>query len=254
MHRTARLALLGLFLSLPPLADAAPRPVVLFDQGHGQRFLVEETGELHLSALAEVFRAEGFEVRSAAARLDRASLEGVRALVTSGLFVPYDGPELAEIAGFMERGGGLAAMLHIAPTYAGLLERLGVIASSGVLNETEDLRGGNPLDFRVTSFLPHPLTAGLKSFSVYGGWAVMHRAQNASTLAFTGRGAWLDANRSRTRDPDEPLHAYGVLVAGTLGRGRFAVFGDDAIFQNRFLDPDNRALAANLARWLRAAP
>ncbi len=254
MCHVTRLALLALCLCLPPLADAAPRPVVLFDQGHGQRFLVEEKGELHLSGLSEVFRAEGFEVRSTGARLDRASLEGVRVLVTSGLFVPYGEEELAEITRFLEQGGGLAAMLHIAPTYAGLLERLGVIASGGVLNETGDVLGGNPLDFRVTSFLPHPLTAGLKSFSVYGGWAVMHRAPNASTLAFTGRGAWLDANRNRSRDPDEPLHAYGVLVAGTLGRGRFAVFGDDAIFQNRFLDAENRALAANLARWLRAAP
>jgi len=81
----------------------------------------------------------------------------------------------------------------------------------------------------------------------------MHRAENASTIAFTGRGAWVDANRNHRQDPDEPLHAYGVLVAGAIGRGRFAVFGDDAIFQNRFLDPDNRALAANLARWLLAA-
>lgn len=42
-----------------------------------------------------------------------------------------------------------------------------------------------------------------------------------------------------------------MVVAGSYGKGRFAVFGDDAIFQNRFLDADNRKLAANLARWLK---
>ena len=46
------------------------------------------------------------------------------------------------------------------------------------------------------------------------------------------------------------LHSYGILVVGQRGRGRFAVFGDDAIFQNRFLDASNRKLAQNLAGWL----
>jgi hypothetical protein len=32
------------------------------------------------------------------------------------------------------------------------------------------------------------------------------------------------------------------------------VFGDDALFQNRFLDGNNRVLAGNLARWLQPVP
>jgi hypothetical protein len=30
---------------------------------------------------------------------------------------------------------------------------------------------------------------------------------------------------------------------------QFLVFGDDAIFQNKFMDAHNKALAANLAGW-----
>ena len=32
---------------------------ILFDRGHNQRFLIEQTGELQLSALAEVIRVQG---------------------------------------------------------------------------------------------------------------------------------------------------------------------------------------------------
>jgi len=49
----------------------------------------------------------------------------------------------------------------------------------------------------------------------------------------------------------DAVQAFGVLVAGSRGKGRFAVFGADAIFQNRFLDESNRQLAGNLAAWLR---
>jgi len=36
-----------------------------------------------------------------------------------------------------------------------------------------------------------------------------------------------------------------------LGKGGFLVFGDDAIFQNKFMGTNNKALAANLAGWLK---
>ncbi|HSH70983.1 MAG TPA: hypothetical protein VK997_13755, partial [Deferrisomatales bacterium] len=137
-------------------------------------------------------------------------------------------------------------------TYANLLQGLGVLSSQGVLNEGEGVLEGNPLNFRVMSFSKHPLTAGLEQFSLYGGWAVMDSGRDGAvkTVAFTSRSSWIDADRDRQRGAQEVLHAYGVLVAGERGKGRFAVFGDDAIFQNRFLDEANRKLAANLASWL----
>ena len=236
-------------LAAPVLAAG---PVVLFDQGHGQRFVIEETGDLHLSRLAEVFRVAGYQVRSTAAPLSGQTLAGVDVVVTSGLFQPYSPQELEALLGFMEKGGGLSVMLHIAPTYANLLKALGVLSSHGVLNEGEGVLEGNTLNYRVKSFSKHPLTADLEQFSLYGGWAVMDsgRDEAVKTVAFTSRSSWIDADRDRQRGAREVLHAYGVMVAGQRGKGRFAVFGDDAIFQNRFLDEANRKLAINLANWL----
>ena len=63
--------------------------------------------------------------------------------------------------------------------------------------------------------------------------------------------AWLDLDRNRVYDAGgEPGGSWGVGVAGSLGKGRFVVFGDDAIFQNRFLEGGNEHLGRNLARWL----
>jgi hypothetical protein len=250
---TLRLALLHLSLlvglAVPALAGG---PVALFDQGHGQRFVIEDTGELHLSQLAEVFHNSGYEVRSTKALLNADVLQGVAVLVTSGLFQPYTGEELKAILAFVDQGGGLSVMLHIAPTYGNLLQALGVLASQGVLNEGEGVLEGNTLNYQVKSFSDHPLTAGIDHFSLYGGWAVMDSGRDPAvkTVAFTSRSSWIDMDRNRQRSPQEVAHSFGVVVAGERGKGRFAVFGDDAIFQNRFLDEANRKLAANLASWL----
>jgi hypothetical protein len=228
MFRVLFPAILSL-LTLAWGSSAAAGPVVLFDQGHGQRFVIEDQGELHLSRLAEVFRDAGYQVRSTTA--------------------PLSGQALAR---FLEQGGGLSVMLHVAPTYANLLQTLGVLSSPGVLNEGEGVLEGNTLNFRVSNFSNHPLTAGLERFSLYGGWAVMDGGRDPAvkTIAFTSRSSWIDSDRNRQRGPREVQHSYGVLVAGERGKGRFAVFADDAIFQNRFLDYANRALAENLAGWL----
>jgi hypothetical protein len=47
------------------------------------------------------------------------------------------------------------------------------------------------------------------------------------------------------------MQAFGVVIAGRSGRGGFVIFGDDALFQNKFLVEGNAALAKNLAKWLR---
>jgi len=230
---------------------AADKPVVLFDQGHGQRFVIEKQDDLQLSGLAGIFRDSGCEVRSSDGKITEATLDGVDILVSSGLFAPYDAEELNTIKNFLEQGGALSVMLHIAPTYGNLFNMLGVAASQGVLNETENVIDGNKLDFKIKNLSKHPLLDGLKQFNLYGGWALMNRGDNAKTIAYTSRHAWVDGNRDHQRNPNEPLHVYGVLVAGTKGKGRFAVFGDDAIFQNQFLNGDNKTLAIKLADWLK---
>jgi hypothetical protein len=39
-----------------------------------------------------------------------------------------------------------------------------------------------------------------------------------------------------------------------MGKGRYIIFGDDALFQNRFLVGENLFLAGNLVAWLLGSP
>lgn len=242
--------LLGLAVLLP--AAAAEQPVVLFDQGHGQMFVIGRDGPLQLSALATAFDDGGFTVRSAASPLSDDALAGVDALVISGPFAPFADAEIDAVARFVERGGRLAVMLHIGPPVVDLLHRLGVDVANGVIRESEHVLGGNPLDFAVIDLAEHPIFAGLERFAAFGAWPVMAFGEGAAIVAATGPRAWVD--RDGDGQPGEPdvVQSFGVAVAGRLGKGRFVVFGDDAIFQNRFLGEHNVALAENLVDWLGA--
>ncbi len=224
---------------------------VLFDQGHGQRFVADQEGELDLSGLAGVFRAGGFSVRTSGGPVTEAGLAGVDVLVVSGPFAPYTPDERQAVAGFLGRGGRLVVLLHIPHPVLGLLDDLGVGVWNGVVNERDGLLGGRPTDFRVSDLSDHPVNRGLGGFALYGGWALEPR-DGVEVLARTSPFAWVDKDRNRQYSAGERNGSFAVAVAGQLGRGRFVVFGDDAIFQNRFLAGDNRRLAENLVAWVGA--
>lgn len=252
MHKIVSTLIFGLLLCLPQLAAAAP--VVLFDEGHAQQFKVAGDRPLDLSALAAVFTAAGYEIRTTTQALDAATLNGVNALVISGPFKAVQAEEVAVIREFLTRGGGLAVMLHIAPPADALLQALEVAFSNGTISEKSQIIGDNPQDFKVIDLASHPLTAGLNNFALYGAWALQPTAPVTEILAKTSPHAWVDLNHDRSYNQGDAMQPFAVLVAGTSGQGRYAVFGDDAIFQNRFLEGSNRQLADNLARWLVGPP
>jgi hypothetical protein len=227
---------------------------VLFDQGHGQRFTTEGKRELDLSGLAAAFRKSGYRVVSTKRALSPKLLAGTDALVLSGPFVPYAPPEIEAITAFVKRGGALCIMLHIGPPAATLLQRLGVEHSNGVINEAEGVIDNDPHDFRVTRVTPHLLFHGLHGFSLYGAWALLPAGDRVEAIATTSPAAWVDLNRNGRLDPADARQAFAVAVAGQPGKGRFVVFGDDAVFQNKFLVGENLQLARNLAAWLAPIP
>ena len=229
---------------------ALAEPVVLFDEGHGQRFLVSQEGPLDLSGLGEAFKLNGYSLQTSPAPLTADLLKEVDILVISGAFIPLKAEEVDAVQAFVASGGGLAVMLHIAPPLGSLLQRFEVDFTNGTLREMNQLVAENPLDFRVTDLTPHPLFENLEGFSVYGSWALRGTADYAIELARTTDHGWVDLDRDNRLSKGDVAQTFALLVAGEIGDGRFAVFGDDAIFQNRFLDTDNRQLASNLARWL----
>jgi len=232
--------------SLSFAAEAAP--VVVFDQGHDQRFTVGDPGELQLSKLADTLRASQIVITTTKAPLSDDTLKGVAGLVISGAFKPLQPEEVEAVAHFVNNGGRLAVMLHIAPPLRSLLNRLDVDFSTSVLHERRDIID-NDINFRVTDLAPSPLFLGIKSFSAYGVWA-LRPGTSSSAVARTSPEAWINPNGGTTLSSESDVGTFAVVVMGTSGKGGFVVFGDDAIFQNRFFDDDNRKLANNLGTWL----
>lgn len=232
-----------------PIASAT---TVMFDQAHGERFVVEGDGPLDLTVLASRFHARGARIEVTRDPLTRASLANVDVLVVSGAFVPFAAEEVRAVAAFVERGGRLVVTLHIGPPAVGLLEPFGVGIWGGVVRDGGTVLAGEPLHFEVEHLEAHPLTRGLERFRTYGSWALEPLGSKATTVASTGDSAWLDVDGDGRRGPGEVTRRFAVVVAGERGAGRVAVFGDDAVFQNQFLVGDNLRLADNLVDWLLA--
>jgi hypothetical protein len=235
-------------LAVVPYGFAAP--VILFDEGHGQPFHVRGNGPLDLSRLAERFAANGFEVRTTSGPLDAAPLDGVTALVISGAFRPLSSGELAAVQTFLNGGGSVALMLHIAPPLGGVLELLNVDYANGILHDSSLAIDNNPQYIRVERLASHPLTQGLVDFAVYGCWALRGTAPSVEPVAWTSVQGWVDLVPDGRSGPGDARGPFAVAVAGHVAAGRYVIFGDDALFQNRFLEGNNRLLAENLAHWL----
>lgn len=240
--------LTGLLLSAVTVFAA---PVLLVDQGHEQRFVIEKDEQLQLSSFAAVMKQEGFDVRSSKEPLTEAALKGVSALIISGPFKSLEPAEVEAVARFIEQGGRLSAMLHIGSPLSGILHRLEVDFTNYVLGEQENLIDNDFRNFKVKPLAASPLFDGLEHFSVYGAWALTNTAPSARLIAATSPRGWVDLNGDKMLSKGDVVQAFGVVVEGTHGAGRFVVFGDDALFQNKFLDTSNALLARNLARWLK---
>lgn len=223
-------------------------PVILFDQGHDQRFLIEEKGDLHLSKLTEIVRNKGIIALSTKKPLNDENLKSATALVISGPFAALRPEEVEAVARFIERGGRLAAMLHIGPPLLGLLARLDLDHSNAVIHERVNVIETDT-NFRVSNLSASPLFSGVTSFSLYGGWA-LDPGKRAAAIARTSPEAWADLDGNKKLSEGDAVGKFTLVVSGTLGSGGFVVFGDDAIFQNRYLDENNSLLAANLVGWL----
>jgi len=250
MYKNFSLLFASVIIFLALATSAVADPVVLFDESHAQQFLIGKDGPLDLSALAATYSENGFQVKSSSGPLNDAELSSSDVLVLSGPFRPLNNDEVRAVIDFVGSGGGLAVMLHIPQPTLNLLRQLNVDVANGTLHEDGAAIGGNPLYFKVSRLAVHPLTSGLESFSVYGSWALRSTAEHVTTLAETGQHGWVDLDHDNRFSTADAMQPFGVAVAGHLGKGRYVVFGDDAMFQNRFFDESNRRLAINLLNWL----
>jgi hypothetical protein len=243
---------IGLFLlSLAVVQAAENKRTVIFDQGHGQKFVIEKEGDLQLSRLSGLLRKAGYEAKVNTGQINDATLNTADVLIISGAFQPLTPDEINAIIRFVERGGKLSLMLHIPQPFTGLMSRLKVYASNGVIQEQENTINNAPKDFFITKMEKHEITKGLKKIGVHGAWALMTENDTAKIIARTGPKAWVDLNRDGKFNETDARQSFGVVIAGTLGKGGYVIFGDDAIFQNKFLDQENMPLGKNLADWMK---
>lgn len=222
-----------------------PLPRVVFDQGHNQRFLIDDKGDLQLSGLAEIIRGRGADVSAVTTSLNDDLLRGVTALIITGPFDALKSDEVDAVTRFVEKGGCLAVMLHVGQPLSGLLAAFDVDFSNAVLHERNNIKDRD-INFMVKNLESHPLFEGLPHFSLYGGWA-LKAGKFGAPVARTSDAAWVDLDGDKVLSKNDAVGSFDVVVAGSFGAGGFVVFGDDAIFQNRFLDESNRRLASNLA-------
>lgn len=242
-------SLLLLFFISTTTHAATEAPLVLFDQGHGQRFLIQNTGELQLSALSETIAAQEARIAPLTDEISAASLSGASAIVISGAFAPLKQSEIDELTRFVEKGGRLAVMLHIGQPVADLLHRFEVDISNMVLHEQQNIIEEKEINFQVKDLTAHPLFSEVPHFSLYGGWA-LNPGGKTQSIARTSNQAWVDLDGDKKLSKADVVDAFSVVVEGAAGKGVFIFFGDDAIFQNRYLDTNNKILATNLGKWL----
>jgi len=246
-----RPTVIALVVSFVIVTPVLAGPIVLFDQGHGQRFFLDKSGPLDISSFAGVFRDAGYTIRTSEGALTDEVLAGADVLVVSGAFHPFTAADLNAVMTFLRGGGRLCVMLHVGAPVGTLLQHIGVDYSNGVIHETENVVEKNPLDFQITRLESHPLMKGVQRFNVYGTWALMNTSDDAKTIARTSPTSWIDLDGNDKQTKVDAVQSFGVIVAGQYGKGSFVVFGDDAIFQNKFLVGGNMHLAKNLAEWLK---
>lgn len=239
-------ALFILFLTGTAIAGKNA-PVVLFDAAHGEKFLPQEESPLALTRLSDLFVAAGFTIRSNKEPLTAARLTDVDAVVISGPFLPLTVEEIEILYNFVQRGGHLAVMLHVAPISANLLARFSVFHSNGVIREAEHAQiDGDAMNFQVINLGKEPLFRGVNHFAVYGCWALAAEGDAAQIVAASSNQAWIDLDNDRSFSMHDARQSFGVIALGEIGQGNFVIFGDDAIFQNHFLVGGNLHLAKNL--------
>lgn len=238
-------------LTSAPLLAHSSGKVVLFDQSHGQRFLLESDEPLGLSVLGASLTAAGLTTKTLPEEITSKALRDVSGLMISGPFQGFSAAEIEAVKAFLNRGGRLCLTLHISLPVLTLLKELGVAVSHAPVRDKVNLIAGNALDFKVSTLEKHSLTIGMDGFSVYGCWGLINLDSNSKVLAATSPEGWSDMNGDGHQGPAEPNMTLGVLVAGTLGKGEFVIIGDDAVFQNKFLTGGNLRLADNISAWLK---
>ncbi|MFQ5328932.1 MAG: DUF4350 domain-containing protein [Thermodesulfobacteriota bacterium] len=224
---------------------------VLFDTSHTVVFQPQSEESLGLKSFLSLFEKSGRKVSIGDAALTEKRLASIDTLILPGPMRPFEKDEIDLIDSFVRGGGSLIVLLHISSPVARLTEKFGIIVSSMVISEHENLIKEQSQDFFVKDIKAHPVTKGVHSIALLGTWGLLAE-DGATIIASTTERAWGDSNRNRVFDEGEPMVKVGVVAVAEPGKGRVVVIADDAPLANAFLDMgDNLTLAGNIVEWVK---
>lgn len=235
------------------LLQAGDPKIVSIDQAHGELFSPQLSRPLDYSHLARLFKKAGSTIRLQEQSVTPEALAGVRLFVVSGAFKEFTSFEIKTITDYVRGGGSLLVLLHVSAPLARLTEQLSIIVSNVVIAERDTTLqiNGEPLNFRVRRFQPHPIFSGVHRVAVYGSWGLLAEGHSARTLALTSEKAYADLNKNHRWDPGDPIRSFGIVASVEAQKGKMLVIGDDALFNNMFItEEDNERFATNIIQWL----
>lgn len=223
---------------------------VVFDLSHGEVFTPIEAGPLNYSIFYNSFKEQGWEVGVSKERISAKTLRGVTTYVIAGPMQTIDASEIEALRAFVNHGGSVMVLLHIAPPAAQLCESFGILVTNFVIAEPQDNIEGASQDFYVSRFVKHPVTEAVAKLAVFGSWGLMPADHSGRIIARTSERAWADTNRNRSQEPDEPVQEFGVIGVSSLGKGKVVIVADDAPFANKFITlADNGRMVENIIGW-----
>jgi len=275
----------GRFALVPRATEGALLDGIRSLQGGRRRTLYAAIGEgegdlasgkpFGFSGLAEALRSEGYDLRELVLATASDVPADAAALLVIGPQRALPPAGIEAIRRHLGRGGRLVALLEpgVASGLEPLLERYGFALPDGVVVDPESgpIEGGAPgLNPVLRAYARHPITRGLGERTM----TFFLRARPVSaerkpapedvltSLAFTGRSAWLDPDpkgvlaRLRPTPPAGLVEQrYALAAAGRYprpeGEARIVVFGDSGFATNQYLRAlYNVDLLLNAVHWV----
>ncbi len=238
--RTIALALLLLFSA----CIQEEKPLLLVDYAHGEIFPPLDPRDLGYAKLDTVFKEAGYEVRVISEPLTEKELRRARVYLLAGPMNELSEEERAAVRSFVEHGGRVIVLVHIASPLRVFLAEYNM--SLGWVLAEEENTLGRVHDFVVTGIEGGEIFKDVDSLSFHGAFSV----RAPESYAFTSDRAWEDLNLNGVWEEGEPRGRFALIGIARYGKGYVLVIGDDATLANRFIgEEDNFKLARNLAEW-----
>ena len=257
-------------------AYAAGGPVVAIDSAHANFHTLDGK----YAPFGELLAADGYQVRSSAARFSKDALAGVNVLVIANARSPAPGAsafgadEITAVHDWVSAGGSLLLISDHAPfgtAASRLAEAFGVNMGVGYVAAREGGRVGSQIHFDRRELGGHPIIAGrdgsetVRSVESFTGQSLSIPA-GAMALLTLPPDALEAASSDEVRELARGGRAQARSAAGRaqaialpFGKGRVVVAGEAAMFTEQIIpsvgkvglrNADDQQFALNVLHWL----